>query len=73
MGLFMELGPCTIAEHPESVNDTKPNPHSWNANANVFFLDEPVNVGFSYGRHGQIVGTAEEAAGDVAAFVSIVS
>nr|POF23920.1 carboxypeptidase y like a [Quercus suber] len=43
-GLFMELGPSFINK------DTKLdfNPHSWNANASVIFLDQPVNVGYSY-------------------------
>lgn len=43
-GLFFELGPSSIGE------DLKPiyNPHSWNQNASVIFLDQPVNVGYSY-------------------------
>ena len=43
-GLFMELGPASIT--PEGK--VKHNPHSWNSNASVIFLDQPVNVGFSY-------------------------
>ncbi|KAG5979551.1 hypothetical protein E4U55_005033 [Claviceps digitariae] len=44
-GLFMELGPASINKKIELVH----NPHSWNANASVIFLDQPVNVGYSYG------------------------
>lgn len=71
IGLFMELGPCTVNNNPKTLNDTKPNPYSWNEHANIFFVDEPVNVGFSQARNGQVVGTAEEAGQDIAAFIDI--
>lgn len=54
MGLFMELGPCSVKDGAKTVNDTKVNPDSWNSNANVFFLDEPIGVGFSRAEHGQV-------------------
>lgn len=44
IGLFMELGPASIDKKLHVVN----NPHSWNANASVLFLDQPVNTGLSY-------------------------
>ena len=43
-GLFMELGPASITKDQK----IKHNPYSWNANASVIFLDQPVNVGYSY-------------------------
>lgn len=43
-GLFLELGPSSIDDKLQLVY----NPHSWNANASVIFLDQPVNVGYSY-------------------------
>lgn len=43
-GLFFELGPSAIDVELKPVY----NPYSWNNNASVIFLDQPVNVGFSY-------------------------
>ena len=42
----MELGPSTVDKA-----GTKPihNSYSWNNNASVIFLDQPINVGYSYG------------------------
>ncbi|KAF7998771.1 hypothetical protein HF325_006836 [Metschnikowia pulcherrima] len=43
-GLFFELGPSSITAKLQP----KFNPYAWNNNASVIFLDQPVNVGFSY-------------------------
>ncbi|KAJ3571869.1 hypothetical protein NP233_g3480 [Leucocoprinus birnbaumii] len=67
MGLFMELGPCRVKDE----NSTVFHPESWNTNANIFFVDQPVGVGFSYAEHGEAVGTTEEAAKDITSFVAI--
>ncbi|KAJ6496192.1 Alpha/Beta hydrolase protein [Mycena sanguinolenta] len=66
IGLFQELGPCRINNDSSSVSL---NPYSWNTNANVLFIDQPVGVGFSYGT--ETVGTSEEAAADVWTFLQI--
>ncbi|CAH0059005.1 unnamed protein product [Clonostachys solani] len=43
-GLFLELGPSSVDQKLQLVN----NPSAWNNNASVIFLDQPVNVGYSY-------------------------
>lgn len=54
MGLFMELGPCSIVSNPSSDGSlgpnltTKHNPYSWNENANLFFLDQVIRRQLHY-------------------------
>lgn len=45
------------------------NPHSWNNRANLLFLDQPVNVGYSYG--DEDVNNTPVAAQDVYAFLQL--
>ncbi|KAL0955847.1 hypothetical protein HGRIS_002049 [Hohenbuehelia grisea] len=67
LGLFMELGPCRILDE----HGPKFHPESWNSNANVFFIDQPVGAGFSYFDFEHTIATSEEAARDIAAFIVI--
>ncbi|KIJ27001.1 hypothetical protein M422DRAFT_191548, partial [Sphaerobolus stellatus SS14] len=70
-GLLMELGPCNIDMTGTSSNGTQWNPHSWTSVANMFFLDQPVGVGFSYADYGETIETTEDAARNIYAFVRI--
>lgn len=47
----MELGPCRINDN----NGTHFHPESWTEKANIFFVDQPIGVGFSYANHGERV------------------
>ncbi|KAL2752664.1 hypothetical protein ACRALDRAFT_1072539 [Sodiomyces alcalophilus JCM 7366] len=64
-GLFLELGPSSINDKIEVVN----NEWSWNNNASVIFLDQPVNVGYSYS--GSSVTNTVAAGKDVYALLTL--
>lgn len=64
-GLLFELGPSFI----NTTGDVVFNPYSWNSNASVIFLDQPVGTGLSYGN--DTVGTTNEAAKDFYIFLEL--
>jgi cathepsin A (carboxypeptidase C) len=64
-GLFFELGPSSIDKNIKLHR----NPFSWNANASVIFLDQPVNVGYSYS--GGSVSNTVAAGKDVYALLTL--
>lgn len=64
-GLFLELGPSSIDKKLKIVN----NEWAWNNNASVIFLDQPVNVGYSYS--GSSVSNTVAAGKDVYALLSL--
>ncbi|KZT00989.1 carboxypeptidase C [Laetiporus sulphureus 93-53] len=67
-GLLFELGPCSVTEDGTNVTY---NEYSWNTHANVIFLDQPVDVGFSYADQGTSVNTSPVAGKDVYAFLEL--
>ncbi|ESK92194.1 carboxypeptidase c [Moniliophthora roreri MCA 2997] len=67
-GLMFELGPCRISS---DGHNTTYNPYSWNKHANIIFLDQPVQVGYSYDEEGNTVNTSPIAGRDVYAFLEL--
>ncbi|KAJ7468642.1 carboxypeptidase C [Mycena latifolia] len=67
-GLLFELGPCSIADEGKNTTFNK---HSWTSSANMIFLDQPVNVGFSYAEDGTTVNNSPVAGKDVYAFLEL--
>ncbi|KAF0561661.1 Alpha/Beta hydrolase protein [Gigaspora margarita] len=65
VSLFLEIGPCSINEKGDG---TTPNSYSWTNYANMIFLDQPSNVGYSY---GDDVSTTTASATDVYVFLQI--
>jgi len=44
-------GPCRVLD----ADGPQFHPESWNSNANIFFIDQPIGVGFSYAEYGETV------------------
>lgn len=64
-GLFFELGPSSIGPDLKPIH----NPYSWNNNASILFLEQPLGVGFSYG--DEKVTTTKAAGQDVYIFLEL--
>jgi hypothetical protein len=60
IGLMQENGPCLV--NPDS-RTTRINPNSWNNIANMLYIDQPAQVGFSYDKLVNI--TLDNASGSI--------
>ncbi|WEW57247.1 serine-type carboxypeptidase [Emydomyces testavorans] len=47
-GMFQETGPCEVVERSETKLGTIPREWSWDRSSNMLYIDQPVQVGFSY-------------------------
>jgi len=65
-GLFFELGPSEIGPDIKPVSRE----YAWNNHANLIFLDQPVNTGFSYSE-SESVKDSVTAGEDVYAFLEL--
>lgn len=65
-GLFFELGPSSIGSDLKPVSRE----YAWNNHANMIFLDQPVNTGFSYSGSENVKDTVT-AGEDVYAFLEL--
>ncbi|GFF82334.1 carboxypeptidase Y [Aspergillus lentulus] len=69
MGLFQEVGPCLVNKHG---NGTYHNPWGWSRNSSLLFVDQPVDVGFSYIDEGhEMPRDSKEAAVDMHRFLQL--
>ncbi|WFD46690.1 carboxypeptidase C [Malassezia furfur] len=66
--MLFELGPCNIADEGESVEY---NEYAWNNKANLLFLDQPLDVGYSYSDTGETIDNSVKSAEDVYAFLQL--
>lgn len=48
VGLFQEVGPCQVVEIADGELGTVARDWGWDRSSNIVFIDQPVQVGFSY-------------------------
>ncbi|KAF6811451.1 serine carboxypeptidase [Colletotrichum sojae] len=69
VGMMLELGPCLINANGTG---TVHNPHAWNANTSMIFVDQPAGTGLSYHDPGVAApATSPAAAEDMNIFLRI--
>ncbi|KAJ6584134.1 serine carboxypeptidase [Mycena vulgaris] len=71
-GLLFELGPCSVNKSDNGTVFTTRNEYGWNDNANIIFIDQPANVGYSFSSSKTApVRNTPVAADDVYAFLQL--
>jgi carboxypeptidase C (cathepsin A) len=48
VGMFQEVGPCQVVEIAQGRLGTQARDWGWDRSTNILFVDQPVQVGFSY-------------------------
>lgn len=48
VGMFQEVGPCQVVEIAQARLGTQARDWGWDRSTNILFIDQPVQVGFSY-------------------------
>lgn len=48
VGMFQEVGPCQVVEIAQGRLGTQARDWGWDRSSNMLFIDQPVQVGFSY-------------------------
>lgn len=66
IALFYENGPYQFEKDGKTL---KSNPYSWNSNANLLYVDQPIGTGFSKAKVTHMVTNEEEVAEDMAIFM----
>merc|ERR1712093_124976 len=67
LALFAENGPWHF-KNPADASTIDVNPYSWNSNATLIFVDQPVGTGFSYADADVYERNEDEVASDMFAF-----
>ena len=69
VALFYENGPYQFPSDLSKTAPLKQNPNSWNNNANLIFVDQPIGTGFSHSQLGHDVKSEDKVASDMAVFL----
>jgi len=59
VGTFTEFGPFEIVKNENGTYSEKERKVSWNDDAHLLVVDNPVGTGLSYGAPGELVNTTE--------------